>query len=74
MYSARFAWLHGITGRKVDKIDGSFVYRRRRISLTFRKIKYDECACRFYFYCDSQGYDQNSMKKTNPLLLKYLAH
>ena len=58
----------------MDKIGGQLLYRRRRVSLTFRKIRHEPCVCRFYFYCDSQGYDQYTMKKTNPLLLKYLAH
>jgi len=48
------------------------MHRSRRISLTLRKIKFDECKCKYNFYCDSQGYDQNTMKKQNPLLTKYL--
>ena len=49
------------------------MYRKRRISLTFRKIRFEPCQCQYYFFCDSQGYNQATMKKTNPLLLKYLS-
>jgi alkylated DNA repair protein alkB family protein 8 len=69
----RFAWTHGITCRKVDSIDGELRHRSRRLSLTFRKIKFTPCNCPYYFYCDSQGYDQQTMKKNNPLLAKYLS-
>ena len=34
--SARYDWKHGIAGRKVDKHQGSYLTRRRRISCTFR--------------------------------------
>lgn len=70
---ARYAWIHGISSRKVDKVGGEVVYRSRRISLTFRKIKFTPCHCPYYFFCDSQGYDQDKMKKNNPLLTKYLS-
>lgn len=69
----RFAWTHGITCRKVDKVGGELRHRFRRISITLRKIKRTPCQCPYYFYCDSQGYDQATMKKHNPLLLKYMA-
>lgn len=48
------------------------MHRSRRISITLRKIKFNPCKCPYYFYCDSQGYDQNTMKKNNPLLSKYM--
>ena len=70
---SRYAWTHGIACRKVDLVDGVLVGRSRRLSLTFRKIRHTPCPCPYYFYCDSQGYDQNTMKKHNPLLLKYLS-
>jgi alkylated DNA repair protein alkB family protein 8 len=70
---ARFAWTHGIACRKVDLVDGEVRHRSRRVSLTFRKIRFRPCECPYYFYCDSQGYDQQTMKKNNPLLQKYLA-
>ena len=68
----RYAWTHGITCRKMDKIDGRMAARSRRVSLTFRRIRFTPCLCNYYFYCDSQGYDQTTMKKNNPLLKKYL--
>jgi alkylated DNA repair protein alkB homolog 8 len=70
---ARFAWTHGITCRKVDRVDGQIQHRSRRLSLTFRKIKFTPCQCPYYFYCDSQGYEQEIMKKNNPLLAKYMS-
>lgn len=57
----------------MDRVEGELKARSRRISITLRKIKFTACTCPYYFYCDSQGYDQNSMKKKNPLLLKYMA-
>eukprot|EP01015_Nassula_variabilis_P025619 TRINITY_DN501_c0_g1_i11.p1 TRINITY_DN501_c0_g1~~TRINITY_DN501_c0_g1_i11.p1 ORF type:complete len:338 (-),score=61.48 TRINITY_DN501_c0_g1_i11:11-1024(-) len=62
---ARYAWQHSISQRKLDKVDGQLAFRRRRISLTFRRIKKDPCKCPFPFYCDSQGYD--------PVLTKQLS-
>ncbi|MCB1721709.1 MAG: alpha-ketoglutarate-dependent dioxygenase AlkB [Rhodospirillales bacterium] len=35
---ARYNWTHGIAARKSDKIDGFKIERRRRVSLTFRKV------------------------------------
>lgn len=54
---ARYAWYHTISQRKVDKVEGKLIFRRRRISLTFRKIKTTPCLCKFPIFCDSQGYD-----------------
>ena len=36
---ARNKWLHGIPGRKKDNINGKFVFRDVRISITFRYVK-----------------------------------
>lgn len=36
--AARYEWQHGIAARKTDKISGQSLSRRRRISLTFRKV------------------------------------
>jgi alkylated DNA repair protein alkB family protein 8 len=57
----------------MDRIDGHVVWRKRRLSLTFRAIRHHPCSCPYYFFCDSQGYDQEKMKKHNPLLKKYIA-
>lgn len=54
----------------MDRINDKSVYRKRRVSLTFRKIKLDPCTCKFTFFCDSQGYDPATMKKNNPLIEK----
>ena len=53
---ARYNYLHSIATRKLDKLDGLLKFRHRRISLTFRKLKFDgPCACRFPKLCDSQS-------------------
>ncbi|MXX13193.1 MAG: alpha-ketoglutarate-dependent dioxygenase AlkB [Gemmatimonadetes bacterium] len=39
--AARYKWLHGIAARKSDKLDGYKHDRRRRVSLTFRKVIID---------------------------------
>ena len=38
---ARYEWLHGIAARKSDEWDGRKYKRRRRVSLTFRKVIID---------------------------------
>jgi len=35
---ARYEWLHGIEKRKNDTVDGVTIPRKRRVSLTFRKV------------------------------------
>lgn len=49
---ARYAWYHSIAQRKVDKTNGKLIFRKRRISLTFRKIKTTPCTCKYPFFCD----------------------
>lgn len=48
----RYAWYHSIAQRKIDKTQGKLVFRKRRISLTFRKIKTTPCLCKYPFFCD----------------------
>ena len=49
---ARYAWYHTIATRKVDKTMGKLIFRKRRISFTFRKIKTTPCTCKYPFFCD----------------------
>ncbi len=35
---ARYKWTHGIAKRKSDRYEGRTITRRRRVSLTFRKV------------------------------------
>ena len=51
---ARYAWSHSIAQRKLDRVEGKLFFRRRRISLTFRKVRYEPCKCNFPIFCDSQ--------------------
>ena len=55
---ARYAWLHSIALRKVDKVDGLLRFRHRRVSLTFRKVKRTPCICKWPQLCDSQNKSQ----------------
>ncbi|KAL4508572.1 hypothetical protein ABPG72_003876 [Tetrahymena utriculariae] len=64
----RYAWFHSIASRKVDKVEGDFNFRRRRVSLTFRTVQFKPCRCAYPFFCEDQGYDPVTMKKNNPLL------
>ena len=48
----RYAWYHTIAQRKVDKTMGKLIFRKRRISFTFRKIKTTPCKCKYPFFCD----------------------
>lgn len=52
---ARYAFYHSIATRKLDRVDGALFFRRRRISLTYRKVKHDECHCKWPIFCDSQS-------------------
>ncbi len=38
---ARYKWTHGIASRKTDTFHGKTIHRRRRVSLTFRKVILD---------------------------------
>jgi alkylated DNA repair protein alkB family protein 8 len=51
---ARFTWQHAISLRKIDRVGDKIIVRKRRISLTFRKIRLSECKCPFSQFCDSQ--------------------
>jgi alkylated DNA repair protein alkB family protein 8 len=51
---ARYGWRHEIAPRKVDLVKGRLVYRRRRVSFTYRTLRSKPCACSFPEFCDSQ--------------------
>ena len=51
---ARFIWEHSISLRKIDRVEDNIYFRRRRVSLTFRKIRHEECHCPYLHFCDSQ--------------------
>lgn len=71
---ARYAWLHSIAARKIDKVENETHFRTRRLSLTFRTIRENlKCDCEYQFFCESQGYNPLTMKTKNPLLQQYLA-
>lgn len=50
----RFIWQHSISLRKLDRVDNNVYFRRRRISLTFRRVRSGECVCPYLKFCDSQ--------------------
>ncbi|TYZ61643.1 hypothetical protein PybrP1_001690 [[Pythium] brassicae (nom. inval.)] len=52
--AARYEWTHAIPPRAFDVIDGERVARRRRVSVTFRKVQSTPCACAFPVQCDSR--------------------
>ena len=52
----RYNWLHSIPTRKFDKVNGLIKSRRRRISLTYRKLRANPvCACKWPRMCDTQN-------------------
>ena len=55
----------------MDKVQGQVKFRERRVSLTFRKIRFTPCKCDYPFFCEDQGFDPISMKSFNPMLEKY---
>lgn len=51
---ARHVWTHTIAARKIDKVNGEMLFRRKRVSLTLRTIRKDyKCQCEWPFYCES---------------------
>lgn len=61
---ARYAWHHYIPHHKVDIINGEMIHRSmRRVSFTFRKVRFGPCNCRFQEYCDSQSEVMNSLRQ-----------
>ncbi|KRT79652.1 methyltransferase [Oryctes borbonicus] len=66
---SRYAWIHGITPRKLDIIptqnDLSVIHRSTRISYTFRKIRHGECDCQYTQHCDS--YAKRLKSKSNSI-------
>ncbi|KAJ3377357.1 hypothetical protein HDU92_008421, partial [Lobulomyces angularis] len=51
---SRYGLEHSIKERKVDVVYNKIVERRRRISLTFRTVKFKDCSCAYSHLCDSQ--------------------
>ena len=60
---ARYAWYYSVAGRRTDKVDGKTLFRKRRINLTFRKIKQDPCKCQYPYFCESQNSNQSEINK-----------
>mmetsp|Transcript_8271 Transcript_8271/g.8143 ORF Transcript_8271/g.8143 Transcript_8271/m.8143 type:complete len:86 (+) Transcript_8271:758-1015(+) len=55
---ARYVWKHSIQQRRHDIVNGNMVHRKRRISLTFRKIRRGPCRCKFPEFCDRDRYEE----------------
>ncbi|GAB9471669.1 Alkylated dna repair protein alkb 8 [Globisporangium polare] len=51
--ASRYEWTHAIPPRLFDVIDGERVDRKRRVSITFRKVQSTACTCDFPVQCDS---------------------
>ena len=43
-------------------MEGKTLFRRRRLSLTFRSISHTPCSCKWHFFCDSRGFEQAKFK------------
>lgn len=49
----RYLWTHTIATRKVDRVENDLLFRRQRISLTYRKSKKEPfCDCKYVNACD----------------------
>jgi alkylated DNA repair protein alkB family protein 8 len=44
---ARYAWKHSIVPRKMDKVGNLIIFRKRRLSLTFKLKSGLPCKCLF---------------------------
>eukprot|EP01089_Gocevia_fonbrunei_P020808 TRINITY_DN7829_c0_g4_i1.p1 TRINITY_DN7829_c0_g4~~TRINITY_DN7829_c0_g4_i1.p1 ORF type:complete len:507 (+),score=67.14 TRINITY_DN7829_c0_g4_i1:300-1820(+) len=64
---SRFLWAHGITPRKTDEVEGELHKRKKRISLTFRKIRDSQkCEnCQFPAQCDTWRSNKENIKQTS---------
>lgn len=49
--AARYAFMHGIVSRKGDLIDGKWMLRNRRVSITFRRLR-RRLPCSACSFCD----------------------
>ncbi|TMW57169.1 hypothetical protein Poli38472_003094 [Pythium oligandrum] len=59
--ASRYEWTHAIPPRLFDVIDGVRVDRKRRLSITFRKIQSVPCTCDFPVQCDAQEREQQRL-------------
>nr|CCA16369.1 alkylated DNA repair protein alkB 8 putative [Albugo laibachii Nc14] len=50
--ASRYEWRHGIASRAFDIIDHEKTHRRRRVSITFRKVQTTPCTCDYPYQCD----------------------
>lgn len=54
---SRYAWFHSISERRSDRVEEQTLFRKRRVSLTFRSINHTPCNCQWPFFCDSKGFE-----------------
>ncbi|ETV81296.1 hypothetical protein H257_05856 [Aphanomyces astaci] len=66
--ASRYQWTHCVHPRLFDVVDGAKVPRRRRVSITFRKLQATPCTCAYPDQCDSQQYTEatTSTEKMSP--------
>ncbi|CAI5986547.1 unnamed protein product [Closterium sp. NIES-64] len=51
---ARYAWSHYIPNHKIDHINGQVFPRApRRVSYTFRRVRFGPCGCAYPEFCDA---------------------
>jgi alkylated DNA repair protein alkB family protein 8 len=64
--ASRYEWTHAIPPRAFDVIDGQKVNRKRRVSITFRKLSNTNvCTCDYPVQCDFQQKQNISTTKTS---------
>lgn len=52
---SRYLWKHSIADRKIDKLDSGLLFRKTRLSLTYRRLKkVPFCNCSYPSVCDFQ--------------------
>jgi alkylated DNA repair protein alkB family protein 8 len=67
---ARFTHPHSIALRKLDRVEDRLIFRSRRVSLTFRKIRKSECKCPYIKYCDSQKLQLTQVSSVDEFKIK----
>jgi alkylated DNA repair protein alkB family protein 8 len=66
----RFSYTHSIALRKLDRVQDKLIFRKRRFSLTFRKIRKSECSCPYVKQCDTHKSQQTAVTSIDEFKIK----
>lgn len=65
---SRYLWKHSISSRKIDRLENDLLFRRTRLSLTFRKTsEKPHCDCPYHKFCDFWIKEEDQKVEINEL-------